>query len=266
MTKSARPHLTAIGSGKGGTGKTFASVSLAQALSGLGERVLLCDADTGLANTTVQLGLDDGGDFAGVLANGYVRQESVRGFQGGAGARGGFDVLAAPAGSGAHSDLAPNTAARLITALRAARTYDRVVLDLAAGVDAATIAFAAAAEECLLVLTPDPSALADAYAFFKLVIRRGGRGPSALVNMAAGESDARRVADSLARTARAFLKETPQYLGAIPRDPRVLEAIRYQRQVLSSSPEAPASRALRAIADRLHQVLQPAPVFGASVR
>jgi len=266
MTKSVRPQLIAIGSGKGGTGKTFASLSLAQALSGLGERVLLCDADVGLANTTVQLGLDDGGDFASVLASGHVRQDCVRAVDGGAHKRGGFDLLSAPAGSGAHADFAPDSAARLISALRSARSYDRVVLDLAAGVDSATVTFAAAAEECLLVMTPDPSSLADAYAFFKLVVRRGGRGPSSLVNMAAGESEARRVADSLARTARAFLKQAPRFLGAIPRDPRVLEAIRFQRQVLTSFPEAPASRALRRIAENLHGASQPSLPLGVTVR
>ncbi len=266
MTKSARPHLTAIGSGKGGTGKTFASVSLAQALSGLGERVLLCDADVGLANTTVQLGLDDGGDLAGVLATARLEPQSVRAVQGGARERCGFDLLAAPAGSGALADFAVDSAARLIAALRGARAYDRIVLDLAAGVDATTIGFAAAADECLLVMTPDPSALADAYAFFKLVLRRGGRSPASLVNMAAGEADARRVANSLARTAHAFLKETPRFLGAIPRDSRVLEAIRYQRQLLTLFPEAPASRALRGIAECLHEMLHPAPAFGATIR
>jgi len=266
MTKSVRPHLIAVGSGKGGTGKTFASLSLAQALSGLGERVLLCDADMGLANTTVQLGLDDGGDFAGVLASGHLRQECVRMVHGGAREPGGFDLLAAPAGSGAYADLASDSAERLIGALRGARAYDRVVLDLAAGVDCATVTFAAAAEECLLIMTPDPSSLADAYAFYKLVVRRGGRGPCSLVNMAAGESEARRVADSLARTARAFLKQAPRFLGAIPRDTRVLEAIRFQRQVLTSFPEAPASRALRRIAENLHDALQPALPLGATVR
>jgi flagellar biosynthesis protein FlhG len=266
MTKRTRPHLIAIGSGKGGTGKTFASVSLAQALSSLGERVLLCDADIGLANTTVQLGLDDGGDLASVVATGRLEPQCVRPVNGGAREPGGFDLLAAPAGSGALADLAVESASRLIAALRGAHAYDRVVLDLAAGVDAVTVNFAAAAEECLLVMTPDPSALADAYAFFKLVLRRGGRGPVSLVNMAAGQTEARRVADSLARTARAFLKETPRFLGAIPRDARVLEAIRYQKQPLVAFPESPASHALRAIAESLHGPLQPARAFGATIR
>lgn len=266
MTSSTHPHLTAVGSGKGGTGKTFASVSLAQALSALGEHVLLCDADMGLANTTVQLGLDDGGNFADVLAKARLEPQSVRAVQGGARERGGFDLLAAPAGSGALADLALDAASRLITALRNTRAYDRIVLDLAAGVDAVTVEFAAAAEECLIVMTPDPAALADAYAFFKLVLRRGGHSPVSLVNMAAGEAQARRVADSLAKTAQAFLKQTPRFLGAIPQDARVSEAIRYQRQLLTVFPEAPASRALRAIAGSLHGSLRAMPAAGVTLR
>ncbi len=143
----------AIGSGKGGTGKTLVAVSLAHALAQEGEKVLLCDADLGLSNTCVHLGLDHGGDLAGVIAGRCALADAVVPVFGGIKQRGGFDVLAAPAGSGALADIDEAQAHRLIETLRAAKHYDRIVLDLGAGVDAITMHFAAAADSALLVMT-----------------------------------------------------------------------------------------------------------------
>jgi flagellar biosynthesis protein FlhG len=266
MTLRAQSRLTAVGSGKGGTGKTFVSVSLAHALSLQGERVLLCDADMGLANTAVQLGLDDNGDLEAVLLSGHVVPESVKSVWGGVRVRGGFDLLAPPAGSGAFANLDASVAERLVATLRSSRQYDRVVLDLAAGIDAVTLTFAASADDCLLVLTPDPSALTDAYAFVKLVLRRGGGLPVSIVNMAPSETEARRVADSLTRTCRSFLKHAPECVGRIPRDTRVSESVRQQADLMSLYPRSPAALALTEIARRLHTRAEPTLALGAGVR
>ncbi len=266
MTLHRHTRLTAVGSGKGGTGKTFLSVGLAQALSQENERVLLFDADMGLANTAVHLGLADSGDFEAVLSRGEVAPESTTAVWGGTRVKGGFDLLAAPAGSGLFANLRTDDAERLVGALRSARRYDRIVLDLAAGVDAVTVAFAASADDCLLVLTPDPAALTDAYAFVKLVLRGGGRMPASVVNMAASDAEATRVAGSLARTCCAFLKRSPEPAGRIPRDPRVVESVRRQEQLLSRYPQSPAARALADIAGRLHRRAGPALALGTGVR
>jgi len=251
MNTIVHPLLTAVGSGKGGTGKTLVSLALARALSDLGERVLLFDADVGLANTVVQLGLDNGGDVSAILMGAPIEQQHVAAVDGGAERRRGFDLLAPPPGSGALADMPPELAQTLVRALRYAKHYDCVILDLAAGVDSTTMTFAAASDSCLLVMTPDPAALADAYAFVKLVLKRGGVLPRSLVNMVSGEAEARRVADSLARTALAFLHQSPETAGFIPRDTRVCDAIRRQRQLLDLFPGAPAARALSGIAQRL---------------
>jgi len=249
------PKLLAIGSGKGGTGKTLVATALASTLAELGERVLLCDADLGLSNSTVHLGLESGGDIAGFLSDRRTLDESVVTVFGGVSERGGFDLLAAPPGSGALADINPDVAERMIAKLRLASSYDRVLLDLAAGVDAVTMGFAARADEALLVLTSDPAALTDAYAFVKLLLRRGARTgvrtPRAVVNMVENETEARRTRDALAKTCDAFLKTAPDYLGFVPRDPQAQAAIRQQRSLVVLYPDAPASRALRAIAKKL---------------
>lgn len=257
-THLGKPHLTAIGSGKGGTGKTLIATSLAHAFAHEGERVLLCDADLGLSNTAVHLGLDDCGDLPGLIANECTLEESIAPVLGGASIRGGFDIIAAPSGSGVLANAGDAGAQRLIGKLKAAKNYDRVVLDLGAGVDAAVMRFAASADDVLLVLTPDPAALTDAYAFAKLLQRMTKNGtPQILVNMASSDAEARRTADALIATCKAFLKSTPDYLGSIPRDPHVLDAVRRQCQLLTLFPQSAASRAVQAIAHRLHATLRP---------
>lgn len=255
--------LLAIGSGKGGTGKTLLAVSLANALAHDGERVLLCDADLGLSNTVVHLGLESGGDLAGVLAGKRALADAVVSVPGSA--QGGFDILAAPAGSGALADIGEDQAKRLIDTLRASKTYDRVLLDLGAGVDAVTMHFAASADDALLVLTPDPASLADAYAFAKLLKRRGAQLPFVVVNMAANDAEARRISGALGTTCQAFLKSVPEYLGFIPRDAHVLEAVRRQSQLLTFAPKAPASMAIAVVARRLHNKIAP-PVRASGLR
>lgn len=250
------PKLTAIGSGKGGTGKTLVATALAQTLAQRGERVLLCDADLGLSNSTVHLGLDGGGDFSGFLSDRATLDQAVVPVLGGAGERGGFDLLAAAPGSGALANLDPAVADRMISKLRLACTYDRILLDLSAGVDSTTIGFATRADETLLVLTPDPAALTDAYAFVKLLLRQtaktgGRRKPLMLVNMVENETEARRTRDALAKTCNAFLKTAPDYAGHVPRDPQAQMAVRQQRPLVELYPDAPSSRAFRDIARKL---------------
>lgn len=241
--------LTAIGSGKGGTGKTLTATALAFSLSRSGERVLLFDADLGLSNSTVHLGLESGGNLEGLLAGRVSLDDAVVAVS--APQNGGFALLAAEAGSGAFADLEPGNVERLVTKLRSSKKYDRVILDLSAGVDATTMGFAAHADETVLVLTPDPAALTDAYAFVKLLLRAGGRKMKALINMAENDAEAKRTNDALVKTCNAFLKCAPEFLGAVPRDPYVVSAIRRQRPLLSTFPQAPASKAFEMLAGRL---------------
>jgi flagellar biosynthesis protein FlhG len=258
-----KPHLTAIASGKGGTGKTLIATSLAHALAQEGERVLLCDADLGLSNASVHLGLDDCGDLPGLLSGDAALADAVAPVLGGVDTRGGFDIIAAPSGSGALANLGEAGAQNLLARLKGAKAYDRVLLDLAAGVDAAVMRFAASSDEVLLVFTPDPAALTDAYAFAKLLRNMTNRLPHLLVNMAASEAEARRTADALIATCNAFLKSAPLCLGAVPRDPGVLDAVRRQAGLLTLYPQSPAGQAVTAAAGKLHGRLRPG---GAALR
>jgi flagellar biosynthesis protein FlhG len=214
--------------------------------------VLLCDADLGLSNTSVHLGLGSGGNLSGMLANDCTLRDATVPVLGGASERGGFDLLAADAGSGSLADFAEADAARLVANLKAERLYDRVLLDLGAGVDSSLMHFAAASDETIVVLTPDPASLTDAYAFVKILLRAFTAPPFVVVNMSASDAEARRASDALQATCRTFLKTTLEYLGPVPRDPRAIDALRQQCHLLKLYPQAPASRAIQAIATRLH--------------
>ena len=253
MMSAPSPKLTAIGSGKGGTGKTLVATGLASALAHEGERILLCDADFGLSNTTVHLGLASGGDLAGVLGDRIALAEAVVPVCGGSGVRGGFDLIAAPAGSGTLANLDIDATGRLAGKLRASRAYDRILIDLSAGVDALTMVLAAHADETLLVLNADPAALTDAYAFAKVLLRLGGGIPKAIVNMAESASEGRRTADALAKTCRTFLKTAPDYMGSIPRDTHAAGAVRLQSPLTSLYPQSPSALAITSLARQMNE-------------
>ena len=259
------PRLTAIGSGKGGTGKTLLALHLAHAFAKESERVLLCDADLGLSNTTVHLGLKDGGDLPAVVAGDCEIDDVAVAVLGGSG-KGGFDLLSAPPGSGAFANAGVGAATTLIAKLRTAPNYDRVVLDLGAGVDATIMALAAAADETIVVLTPDPAALTDAYAFTKLLLRATRfRAPEFIVNMVANDAEARRTAEAFIGTCRAFLKIEPPLIATVTRDNRVLEAVRRQCCLSTTQPTLVA-RAMAEVAASLHRRLFPSRVAAGGVR
>jgi flagellar biosynthesis protein FlhG len=160
--------------------------------------------------------------------------------------------LSAPAGSGALAEADGETAERLAALLKRASGYDRVLIDLGAGVGATTMTLAAHADDTLVLVTPDPASLTDAYAFAKLMFKRtGGRAPAIVVNMAAGTGEAKRTADALIRSAQTFLKIVPVYLGFVPSDLRVVEAVRRQTMLCALYPQSPAAAAIEALAGAL---------------
>ena len=135
--------------------------------------------------------------------------------------------------------------------------YDRVLIDLGAGIDETVLRIAGHADDVVLVVTPDPASLTDAYAFAKLLLRRTTtRVPQLLVNMALNATEGRRIAEALMASARAFLRATPDYLGHIPCDARVPDAVRRQTPLLTAFPQTPAAVAIEGIARKLHGVLK----------
>ena len=231
--------IIAVASGKGGVGKTFMSITLASAFAKAGKRTLLVDGDLGLANVDVQLGIAPETDLAAVIAGWIELDDAVTPVDGGA-AGGGFDVLPGRSGSGALAELPQEEVARLAAGLSAlALQYDQVVLDLGAGIEANCMRLARAADKALMIITDEPTSMTDAYAFIK-VLR--GYAPNVEPVIAINQADTRaaglRTYEAIARACQTFLGFRPHLAGTIMRDAKVREAIRSQRTLFATDPNA----------------------------
>lgn len=252
MTRPRPALITAIASGKGGVGKTWLSATLASLWGRAGKRTLLIDGDLGLANVDVQLGVSPHADLS-CVARGLVDLDgAVTPALGGAG-RGGFDIICGRSGSSAMASLKLEEVHALAQSFRrAARHYDEVIVDLAAGVDPATLRLARAADRLLVVTTEEPTALTDAYAFIKLMrLNAAEAQPLVAVNMAEKRATGRKTYEQLAKACEKYLGFRPPLAGVIPRDHCVPDAIRAQTALLVRSPTSPALDEASRIAERL---------------
>jgi flagellar biosynthesis protein FlhG len=248
MTAPSRPRaprLIAIASGKGGVGKTWFAITLAQALAAQRHRVLLVDCDVGLANVDVQLGLDPERDIAALLKGGSLDASAMP-------VTAGFDVVAGRSGSGALSGADQAAAERILDALAAPSRWEVAILDLGAGIEKLQRRLASAADTLLVLTTEEPTALTDAYACLKLAETDAPGGDRRIVvNMASSRANGERTAAVLQKSCARFLGVTPPLAGVVRRDARVADAIRRQTPFLTRHPTAEAARDVEAIAESL---------------
>ncbi len=240
-------RLLAVASGKGGTGKTNLAVNLALAFREQGQPVLLVDADVGLANADLVLGVEPRLHLGHVLG-GQVRLADAL-------VSGPLGLRLLPGGT-ALEDLAflgPAHVLSLLNQLTAeVPAGDLVIVDVGAGLSPLVRSLLCAVTEVLVVTTPEPTAVADAYATMKVLAReRPETVVYLVVNQAEGPAEAREVSRTLARVARRYLGMTVTELGFVPRDPCVPRSVREKRPFLLAAPRSPASRAVRELAQRL---------------
>ena len=241
-------RMIVVASGKGGVGKTWFSISLAHALARTGRRVLLADADLGLANIDVQLGIKPEQDLTGVLAGKMTLAEAATRLP-----DAGFDVLAGRSGSGALASLSAAAMEAFFAALGTARQqWQDVVVDLGAGLDLPQRRIAAAADLLLVVATEEPTSLTDAYAVIKLHGLDNPKGVSrVVVNMAEDRAGGQRTYEALRRAASLFLKRDIPLAGVIRRDGKVRDTIRHQVPLLTAYPSSAAAIDVESIAQAL---------------
>ncbi len=242
-------NMIAVASGKGGVGKTWFAITLSHALARSGRRTLLFDGDLGLANVDIQLALNAGRQDLGAVLSGRLTLSGAVNRYG----PGGFDVIAGQSGSGKLAHVPSNRLQILIGDLGTlAAAYDRVVLDIGAGVEQTVRLLAGQAGICAVVATDEPTSLTDAYAFIKLThLERPGSDVRIVVNMAASTIDGERTYHTISATCERFLKISPPLLGIVRRDIRVREAIRNQEPLLTRFPASGAASDVEAIAARL---------------
>ena len=211
------PRFIAIASGKGGVGKTWLSITLSHALARAGLRVLLFDADLGLANVDVQLGLAPRLDLGSVISG----RTTVAGAVTRCGVAG-FDVLAGQSGSGALSGLSAESLEALLARVRDETTdYDAVLVDLSAGVDRTVRRIGAWSDVLLVVATDEPTSLTDAYAVLKLQnLDRPDGNPRIVVNQAQTIAAGQQTYSTLRRASVAFLQREPPLARSDPAGPK----------------------------------------------
>lgn len=245
--------IFAVASGKGGVGKTWFSVSLACALGRTGRRALLVDCDLGLANVDVQIGVRPQHDLSAVVRGWLEVDQAVTPVLGGPGRNGGFDLLPGHSGSGALASLRLEDVHHIAQGVtQLAPMYDRILLDLAAGVDANVMRFARAATRVIVVTTEEPPAMTDAYAFLKVLrLAQPDAEPWLVVNMAETRATGRRIYEQLARAAESYLGHRPPLAGVICRDPRVADSVRAQTPICARHPQSQAFDDVLRIAEAL---------------
>ena len=242
-------RVIAVTSGKGGVGKTNISVNLAASLSLAGQRVMLMDADLGLANVDVLLGLEPHFDLQHVISGEKSLDEII--------VQGPLGIHVVPASSGVEkmAELTSVEHASLIAAFSELKQpIDVLIVDTAAGIADGVVSFAKACQEVIVVVCDEPTSLTDAYALIKVLsMRHGIKQFQILANMVKDESQGLNLYEKLLNTTDRFLEVGLKYLGAVPFDEQLRQAVRAQKPVIEAYPRSPAAKALVRIGEKINR-------------
>jgi flagellar biosynthesis protein FlhG len=251
-----RARIVALTSGKGGVGKTFLSANLAAALARRGLRVLVLDADLGLANLDVMLNLQPKITLHDVFTGARHLEDAILP------APGGFSVLLAGSGLVEYSRLTPQVREQLLGIIdTVAPRYDIILLDTGAGISDVVLYSVSLADEVLIVATPEPTSMADAYATIKvLATHQQRRAIGLVVNQVSRVGEGRAIRGQLQLVIDRFVApmlpagdNAPrlELIGEVPLDGTVREAIQKRQLLLEAMPGVPAARAIDIVAARL---------------
>lgn len=237
----------AVTSGKGGVGKTQLSANLAASMVQRGLKVVMLDADVGLASLDLALGVSPAADLLSVVRGHTAIEDIVVTSRSG--------VALVPACPGRYEMANMGTAERgsLLSALRVlAGSYDALIIDTGAGIGVNVVEFAAVADEVLLVATTDPTSLRDAYAMAKVLHRRHGVDRMQFVaSQVRGDMEGMEVYERLVAIVQRFMSLELGYLGCVPRDETVLRAVSSGEPYVVAAPRSFAARATEQLVKRL---------------
>ncbi|MBP1149598.1 MULTISPECIES: MinD/ParA family protein [Methylocaldum] len=244
MAQPRPVRVLAVSSGKGGVGKTNVAVNLGVSLSELGRHAVLLDADLGLANVDVLLGLQPKFNLSHVLSGERSLDEIL--------VEGPSGLKIVPASSGIQrmSELTTAEQAAVIRAFgEMNQDIDVLLVDTAAGISGGVVNFARACQDIILVVCDEPTSLTDAYAFIKLLNRDYGvHRFQILPNMVQDYQQGQALFGKLCRVTDRYLDVTLDLLGVVPRDEQLRKAVQKQTPVVVAYPHSKAARAFRALA------------------
>lgn len=246
--KKAKPvRVIAVASGKGGVGKTNVSVNLSVALSKMGNRVLLMDADMGLANVDIMLGIQTKYNLAHVL-NGEKTLVEIM-----ADAPGGFKIIPASSGDSRMAQLSPAENAGIINAFSEIDSFlDVLIIDTAAGIADSVVSYCRASQEVVVVVTDEPASMTDAYALIKVLSREHNLTKfNLLANMTRTEKHGKDLYDKFSNVCEKFLDVRIEYLGTVPFDHDLREAIQKQSPVTLAKPKSVSALAFNDMAKKI---------------
>ncbi len=258
-SKKSKPvKVIAVTGGKGGVGKTNVSVNLSVALSQQGFRVMLLDADLGLANVDVMLGIPTKNNLSHVLAGKCELKDTI--IQGPYG----LQIIPASSGTKNMAELSPVEHAGIIQAFsEIGSDIDFLVVDTAAGITDMVVNFAKAAQEILTVVCDEPTSITDAYALMKVlnlehkIVRF-----HVLANMVRSSQEGRELFTKLSGVCKRFLDVTLDYMGAIPFDENVRVSVKKQKPFVEAFPRSPSSIAIKSLAKKIQSWPVPKDASG----
>jgi len=257
--KSSRPvRVIAVTSGKGGVGKSNVAVNLAVTLAQSGERVMVMDADMGLANIDVLLGLSPKMNLSHVISGECTLEDTI--IEGPSGVK----IVPASSGVASMSDLTPAENAGVIRSFSELTVpVDTLIIDTAAGLSDSVVSYTRAAREIIIVVCDEPASITDAYAMIKVLNRDYDiHRFHVLANQAHGIQQGRELYAKLAKVSEKYLDVALSFLGTIPYDDCLKKAVQKQKSVVECFPRSPASMAFKQIARKTQQWPVPKTMEG----
>jgi len=247
--RNQQVKVIAVTGGKGGVGKTNVTLNMAVSLAKSGKRVMVLDADLGLANVDVLLGIRVTKNLSHVLSGENTLDEVI--------VKGPEGVMIIPATSGTQSmvELTDVEHAGLIQAFSSLQTpIDVLLIDTAAGISNMVVSFAQAAQDVLMVVCDEPTSITDAYALIKILSKQNGVYRFKIVaNMVRSLREGQDLFTKLTRVTDRFLDASLELVACIPFDGNVRQAVRKQKTVVDAFPKTPASLAFKALANRAEE-------------
>lgn len=239
-------RVIAVASGKGGVGKTNVSVNLGLAMVAEGKKVMLMDADLGLANIDIMLGLHPQYNLSHVINGERTLEEIiVEGPKG-------LQIIPASSGTQNMAELTPAEHAGVIQAFsEVGHDLDVLIIDTAAGIADSVISFTRAAQEVIIVVCDEPTSITDAYALIKLLNRDYGiQRFRVLSNMAHSMQEGRELFNKMVKVTDRFLDVTLDFMGTVPYDEYLRKALQKQKAVIDAYPRSKAAMAFKTLAKR----------------